>query len=85
MRPIGERRQALGEREGRAQKKKNTFHTSTVPIKLIGEYHVIIEYLSTSVSISMDEAIREARRLIPIKPTVKDRQRKCIADVFKST
>ena len=84
MRPIGERRQALGEREGRAQK-KNTFHTSTVPIKLISEYHVIIEYLSTSVSISMDEAIREARRLIPIKPTVKDRQRKCIADVFTST
>ena len=82
MRPIGERRQALGEREGRAQKKKIL---STVPIKLISEYHVIIEYLSTSVSISMDEAIREARRLIPIKPTVKDSQRKCIADVFKST
>ena len=84
MCPIGERRQALGEREGRAQK-INTFHTSTVPIKLISEYHVIIEYLSTSVSISMDEAIREALRLIPIKPTVKDRQRKCIADVFTST
>ena len=67
------------------KKKKNTFHTSTVPNKLMSEYHVIIEYLSTSVSISMDEAIREAPRLIPIKPTVKDRQRKCIADVFTST
>ena len=33
----------------------------------------------------MDEAIREALRLIPNKPTVKDRQRKCIADVFTGT
>ena len=67
----------------REERKKKIL--STVPIKLISEYHVIIEYLSTSVSISMDEAIREALRLIPIKPTVKDRQRKCIADVFTST
>ena len=38
-----------------------------------------------SVSCSMDETIRRALRLISNEPTVKDRQRKCIADVFTST
>ena len=33
----------------------------------------------------MDEAIRDALRVIPNKPTVKDRQRKYIADVFTGT
>ena len=33
----------------------------------------------------MNEANREALRLIPNEPTLKDRQRKCIDDVFKST
>ena len=62
------------------RKKKNTSHISTVPIKLISEYDVTIEYLSIKA-----RRIMFYVRLIPNKPTVKDRQRKCIADVFTST
>ena len=79
LRLIGERRQAFGECEGGAQK-KNASHISTVPIKLISEYDMTIEYLSIKA-----QRIMFYVRLIPNKPTVKDRQRKCIADVFTST
>ena len=62
------------------QRSFRSFHLSRLPPTVLN-----LEVFTRSVSCSMDEAIREAFRLIPNKPTLKDRQRKCIADVFTST